>query len=107
MMKVVFLVTRRAGMTTEDYQDYSTRIHAPLVTKLPGLERYVVNYSQPLPGADAPAYDGMVELWFESPDAFEKAMSSHDGQAAVADQANFLDPSKTVMLVVEEVELSS
>ncbi|REJ86094.1 MAG: EthD family reductase [Acidobacteria bacterium] len=105
MMKVVFLVKRRGDLTVEEYRQYSTDVHAPMVTGLPGLRRYVVNYSLALDESQAPAYDGLVELWFESAEAFQSAMASDAGQAAVADQANFLDTGQTVMLVVDEVSL--
>lgn len=104
MFKVVFLVVRKDGTTVEQYRDYSTRTHAPLVLRIPGLQRYVVNYTESTgEGAPAPPFDGMVELWFESGPAFADAMASSEGQAAVADQPRFLEPDRTVMLVVEEM----
>ncbi len=99
MFKIIFLVTKRSDMTREAYQAYSTDTHAPLVLKLPGLEKYVVNYGV----GDAPAYDGAIELWFASAEAFQAALGSPEGQAALADQPNFLDTDKTVMLPVQEL----
>lgn len=102
MFKVIFLVSRKQGTTVEQYREYSTGTHAPLVTRIPGLERYVVNYSETDAGAEAPPHDGLIELWFESGQAFADAMASSEGQAAVADQAQFLDTERTVMMVVDE-----
>lgn len=102
MFKVVFLVKRREGMSREAYQAYSTERHAPIVAGLPGIRRYVVNYSQVGPADDEPAYDGIVELWFDHQGDFETALASERGQQALADQPNFLDVSRTVMLPVSE-----
>lgn len=107
MFKVVFLVVRKDGTTVEQYRDHSTGTHAPLVQRIPGLQRYVVNYAEPPgEGSPPPPFDGMVELWFESGQAFTDAMASSEGQAAVADQPRFLEPERTVMLVVDELVLT-
>ena len=102
MFKVIFLVKRRPDLSVEAYQSYSTDTHAPLVAVLPGLRRYVVNYAVTADGGDAPAHDGVIELWFDTPGDFEAALGSEAGQRALADQANFLDTSASVMLPVQE-----
>ena len=105
MFKVIFLVKRRAEMSREDYQAYSTGQHAPIVAGLPGIRRYVVNYSQAASPEEEPVHDGIVELWFDSQADFEAALASDRGQQALADQGNFLDVSKTVVLAVSEVAI--
>ena len=103
MFKVVFLVNRRADMSRETYQAYSNEQHAPIVAGLPGIRRYVVNYSLEASPEDPPAFDAVVELWFDDQQGFEAALASPRGQQALADQDNFLDTSKTVFLAVDEI----
>ncbi len=105
MFKVIFLVKRRADMSREDYQAYSTEQHAPIVAGLPGIRKYIVNYSLAANPEDEPVHDGIVELWFDQQADFEAALASDSGQRALADQDNFLDVSRTVVLPVSEITL--
>ena len=44
----------------------------------------------------------MGELWFESDDAMQAALSSPEMGAAVEDAKNFLDMERTGLILVEE-----
>lgn len=102
MFKVIFLVKRKAGLSKEQYQAHSDGVHAPIVLTLPELRKYVVNYAISTDAEGDPPHDGVIELWFDSADDFQRALASEQGQQALADQANFLDVSATMMLPVEE-----
>ena len=62
MVKVIVLLPRRGDMSREDFQQYLRETHLPLVTKLPGLRRLVVNWVLPDPNEPPPAYDAVSEL---------------------------------------------
>jgi uncharacterized protein (TIGR02118 family) len=47
--------------------------------------------------------DGIAEMWFESADAFQAALASPEGQAAMADLPNFCDLPKVQIFSVEEI----
>jgi uncharacterized protein (TIGR02118 family) len=96
-LKAVFLVKRRPGMEFEAFRAYSTGTHAPMVKKLPGLRRYEVAFFPPQDGVDA-AFDSSATLYFDDLAAFQAALGSPEGEAALADQENFLDKSATVAL---------
>jgi len=102
MFKAMFFLYRRPDQGTEDFRRYSREVHVPLVSKVPGLERYVVNYTAMNPAGAEQACDAVAELWFASPEAFQAALGSAEGAAALADQANYLDMGRTHALVMEE-----
>ena len=105
MVKVVVLLTRREGMSREEFERYWREWHLPLVAKLPGLRRLVANHVLLDPNDTAPAYDGVAEDWFDDLQAHDAALASPQGQAVLADAPNFLDMARFQLLVVEEQEV--
>jgi len=104
MVKIVLLY-RRPELSAENFRRYWHERHRPLLERLPGLRRLVLN--DVLPGPDgAPATcDGIAEDWFDSPEAMQAAFASAAGQAVAADAATFLDLSRLQLLVVDEREV--
>ena len=106
MVKIVVLLSRRPGMSREEFEWYWREQHLPLVAKLPGLRRLVANRVLPGPHDPAPAYDGVAEDWFDDLQAHDAALASPQGQAVLADAATFLDMSRLQILVVDEAEVA-
>ena len=104
-MKVIVLLPRRAGMSPEAFKQHMRETHLPLVTKLPGLRRLILNWVLPDPNEPPPAYDAVAEDWFDDAAAMGAALASPEGQAVAADMPNFLDPSRSAFLVVEEEDV--
>jgi uncharacterized protein (TIGR02118 family) len=73
----------------EAFDKHYREVHIPLVNKMPGLTGYYVNWCEA--GADGPPtpYHVIAMLIAESKEAALGAMNSSEGQAAVADLANF------------------
>lgn len=92
MITIVGYIKRRPGMGVEDFQQHWRSVYGPLITKLPGLRRYVQSHTL-LAGyrKGEPIYDGVAELWFDSEAAFNSAAQSPEMAAAQADRQNFLD----------------
>ena len=105
MVKVIVLLPRRADMSPEAFKQHLRETHLPLVTKLPGLRRSVLNWVLPDPNQPPPAYDAVAEDWFEDAAAMGAALASLEGQVVAADMPNFLDPSRVALLVVEEEDV--
>ena len=105
MIKVIVLLRRRDGMSQEEFARYVQDQHLPLVTKLPGLRRLVINRVLPDPNSPPPAYDAVAEDWFDDLAAMGAAFASPEGQAVIADAANFLDMTRLHVLAVEEEEV--
>jgi len=102
MFKTMFFLYRRPDLSTEEFLRYGREVHVPIVSSVPGLERYVMHYTAMNPNGVEHACDAIAELWFASPESFQAAVGSAEGVAALADQANFLDTSRTYPLIMEE-----
>ena len=105
MVKVIILLARRDNMSREDFTRYTRDRHLSLVAKLPGLRRLVVNHVLPDPNGPPPVYDAVAEDWFDDLAAMGAAFDSPEGQAVIADAANFLDMTRLQVLAVEEEEV--
>src|SRR3979411_385107 len=107
IIKLVYCITRRRGMTLEDFSRYWRDLHGPIGSLIPGLRRLV--QSEVVPSASnvvPPDFDGMAELWFDDLAALEAARHSAEGRASTADEANFIDGTRTAVFVTEEREIS-
>lgn len=98
MIKIVFGLNRRDGMTHREFGEYWYQEHAELAKELPGLQRYDLGFPD---DPETAAYDGVAELYFEDESALEEAMDSDAGEAAAADLQNFADLNDVLQLVVE------
>lgn len=102
MFKLIFFLYRREDQTVEVFDKYLRDIHVPIVLRLPGLRKYVVNHALANPMGAVGACDAVAELWFDDRAAFERALGSPEGEAAICDQPNYVDGGKTHFLVVDE-----
>lgn len=99
MTKIVVLLHKRPEMSRVEFRRYWRDVHAPLAAAIPGTRRYV----RSLPIAEPAPFDGMAEMWFDSPEAIQAAFASPEGAATAADGPNFLDRQEVVL--VEEVQV--
>jgi hypothetical protein len=111
--KVKFIgLSRRAASfeTREDWIGYWIDVHGPLAHGIPEFTRYygryVHNYVLPSgigPGGPAPEFDGIVEEWLESVDAFAQCLAEPKYLEIVRpDETTFVDFARSHMLVTEE-----
>ena len=106
MIKLVYCITRRRGMTLEEFSRYWRDVHGPIGRRIPGLRRLVQSHPVALPpDMDPPGFDGMAELWFDGMAAFEAARGSPEWRASSADEANFIDATRTALFLTEEQEI--
>ena len=65
MIKQIFLIKRKTGMTFDEFKRYYLEIHAPLVKlSFPEIERYVVNLALQR-GKETP-FDAVTEICWKS-----------------------------------------
>lgn len=118
MIKLVYALRRRDGISREAFQQYWLATHAPLVKAAAGalsVVRYVQSHSIDTAidaaiagsrGCAVPAFDGVAELWWQSEAALMAAMASEAGQAAGAvllhDEANFIDFAASAIFFTRE-----
>ena len=108
MIKRISMLTRKPGMTRQEFSDYWLKIHGPFVERLPNVIRYIQNHivddahRHDLP-TGGQAVDGFVEFWFESVEAMDECFASPQAKEAFADGAKFIDTVTT--FVIEEHEV--
>ena len=79
--------------------------HGPLLIQIPSMRKYIQSHVMPDPAQADTQCDGVAEIWFDSPEAFQEALASPQGQTAMADLPNFCDTAKVHIFAVEEVPL--
>jgi uncharacterized protein (TIGR02118 family) len=81
MVKSVGLLTRKDGMSHEQFMKHWVEVHAPLAHAVPGLVRYVQSHiveerrRPDIPATDV-EIDGIAELWYEDAAAMARAMAA-------------------------------
>ena len=102
MVKIMLLLYRRPGTSSDEFRQYWHERHRPLLERLPGLRRLVLNNVLPGPEGTPAACDGIAEDWFDSAEATQAAFASAEAQAVAADAATFLDMGRLQILMVAE-----
>ncbi len=104
MVKVLTFLKRKAGMPVDEFQDYWRTRHPDVVTKLPGIRRYVQSHVLPTAYAKKaePVHDGIAEVWADDTDALREMAKSPAHAGVVADEARFIDRAKMGFIVTEE-----
>ena len=117
MTKLVFCLRRLPHLSREEFQRHWYERHAPLVrshANVLGIRRYVQTHALDHPfnaalqasrgGPDG--YDGVAELWWDSPEALAAATATPEGQAASAalleDERRFIDLARSPLFVAVE-----
>ena len=104
-LKLITFNYRKPGMSPRQFQDYWENEHGQLVLRnFAALGRYVQNHallSNYDSGAE-PDFDGVLEAWLTSLDAFHAMEGTPASDAMRADEANFLDPVRFRFMLVRE-----
>lgn len=103
MIKSVSLLTRKSGMTHEQFMTHWMEIHAPLAHAVPGLRRYVQSHildqpTRPDIPTTAVDVDGIAELWYDDRAAMRQAHASPEAKTLFADGALFIGRIKTFIV---------
>ncbi|MEC9248456.1 MAG: EthD domain-containing protein [Pseudomonadota bacterium] len=106
MIRIEFALRRKEGMSRRDFQEYWRNTHGPLVSRHSTtlkIHRYIQLHTLDDPINDAlaearggmePPYDGVAELWWETPedlDAFITESGSEAAQELLDDEKKFID----------------
>lgn len=118
MIKVVFTLRRKEGMTKDEFQRYWREEHAQLVERHAGtlrIRRYVQTHARDTGLEDALSgsreseprqYDGVAELWWDSVEDLVAGSASEEGQAAandlLEDERRFIDLASSPIWLGEE-----
>ena len=122
VIKLVFCLHRREGMTREEFQTYWRQTHAPLVASVAetlNIRRYVQVHTMDSPmnagirgSRNAPEeYDGVAELWWDSLESLAAPGATEAGQKAGAmlleDERKFIDLERSPLFFCDEHEIVS
>ncbi|MGE0416934.1 MAG: EthD domain-containing protein [Acetobacteraceae bacterium] len=108
MIKMMSLLTRKEGLTHEQFVKHWYEIHGPLALAVPGIRRYVQSHitgtrSRPdIPDTDV-EIDGIAELWYDDMETAQKAAQSPEMKRLTDDGALFIGRIKSY--VIEERQI--
>ena len=122
MVKIIFCLRRKAGLSSEAFQEYWRTHHATLVlerAKYLGIRRYVQSHTIFDPRLDGLAevrgftgqpFDGVAELWVDSVEVLYPSQTvplaslsaAHD---LLSDESQFIDLEASPIFVTEEREV--
>jgi uncharacterized protein (TIGR02118 family) len=103
MIKVVGLLTRKAGTTHEDFVRHWFDIHGPLAHAVPGIRRYVQSHiidtrTRPdIPETNVEV-DGIAELWYDDLESLRRASATPEMKRLTDDGALFIGQIKTYIV---------
>jgi uncharacterized protein (TIGR02118 family) len=104
MIKLVYCITKKAGLSDEEFFRYWKGVHGQIGARIPGLRRLVQSHRLAVPGDSRRAdYDGVAELWFDDMEALLAARQSSEWEASTKDEAKFIDHTKVAYFVSEEL----
>jgi uncharacterized protein (TIGR02118 family) len=103
MVKVITFIKRKPGMPVEEFQGYWRTRHPEVVTRLPGVRRYVQSHTLLTAYEHCdPIYDGIAEVWADDTAALRAMTQSPAHPALQADEARFIDRASMGVIITED-----
>ena len=103
MVKLVYCISKKAGLSDQEFFAYWTEVHGPIGMRIPHLRRLVQSHRIAVPkDSQKPDFDGMAELWFDDLKSLLEARQSPEWQASTQDEANFIDHRRVAYFISEE-----
>ena len=117
MIKLVYVLQARDDVAPEEFHRYWLEEHGPLVASVAediGARKYVQSHTIDTPLNQAfvesrglaPIHQGITEVWWDSLDDLQAAMTTEAGVKAAArlleDEAKFIDFSRSAIFLTEE-----
>jgi len=118
MVRLIYCLRRKEGMSLQEFQRYWREVHGPLVEKhaqVLRIRRYVQVHTLDTPlnealgrqrGCQVEPYDGVAELWWDSLEDFQAAVQTEEGRQAARqlaeDEARFVDVARSTIFLAQE-----
>jgi uncharacterized protein (TIGR02118 family) len=103
MIKLVYCITKKPGMSDEEFFHYWKEVHGPLGSRIPGLRKLVqsrrICIAEDKRSSD---FDGVAELWFDDVASLLRARQSAEWKTATRDETHFIDHQHVAYFVSEE-----
>lgn len=112
MIKLIVLVKRKQGMSSEEFHRYWNETHGSVVLGVPEFKRHLRRYvqSHTMEGAnlDFPSgpsqFDGAAELYFDDVESMNRAFNEPRYLEVVRpDEQKFLDLDACQLMVTQEI----
>jgi uncharacterized protein (TIGR02118 family) len=100
MHKLIAMYTQPSDPAAFD--KHYKEVHRPLVERIPGLAKLVLNRGLPAPWGAPPKYYLIAEMHFKDEATFNTAMASPENAAAGKDVRGFAKDIATLMVVRED-----
>lgn len=97
MIKFSGMILKRDEFTMEEFKKYWVEVHAPIMLKVPGLLHYRLNVIDRKIDGNFP-YDAFSEVWFESEESMNAALSSPEFDIVRADTAKFQKQTDRILI---------
>jgi uncharacterized protein (TIGR02118 family) len=119
-IKLVYIIRAREDIPPAEFHRYWREEHAPKVKSVAEAiqaVRYVQSHTLETPLNDllvesrgmSPVYEGITEVWWDSLDDLQAAMSTDDGAAAMRllmeDESTFIDFAGSTIFITEEIDV--
>ncbi len=93
LLRALWVVTRKPGMSVPEFQHYWRHTHGPMVPRTPSMVRYIqYHVSERRAGAGMPQFDGVAELSWNNLEEYRESWQSPQMQhEQFPDMPNFLD----------------
>jgi uncharacterized protein (TIGR02118 family) len=121
MIKLVYIVTKRADISEKDFHEYWLKTHGPLVrsfAKSMRAKKYVQSHTvsedagKQIRGTRPKmkeTYDGITEVWWDSLEDFSGGGAVQDraeaARALLEDESKFIDFERSSIFLTEEHEI--
>jgi uncharacterized protein (TIGR02118 family) len=99
MTKLVVGLVCKDDMSIEEFEEHWNEEHAPQASEIPHMNRYTTAVAL---DPDDSEYDGIAELYFDSPEDIDKAVESEAMQWALDDLENFTETDQNTQMVLDE-----
>jgi uncharacterized protein (TIGR02118 family) len=105
VIKVVAVLTAKAGLSREEFLHKWNVEHPVLVRKLPGLRRYrqnpAIEHGKKWP------FNGMAELWFDSVADVKRAYAGEEARLLFEHEHEFLDDMRWFLAEEWEIDVNA
>lgn len=105
MLKVIAMITRKDGMSREEFLRHWQQDHPAYVREMPGVRRYRQNVA--IDHRTAWPADGVAELWFASVKDIAIAFDRNNAKALFEHEDQFIGKLEWLIAEEHEVELEA
>lgn len=106
LVKGVWRMRRKAGISLGEFRRHWIEVHGAVASKIPGVRRYVQSHVVDEAYSYAePRWDGVAQLWWDSPGALAEALKSPEFAEDMRDGEEFIDGGSLTFFLAQEYQV--